>query len=334
MNPRFLIVRLGSMGDVIHGIPVATALRAQWPDARIDWLVDPRYVELLALVPAITYRIPIDPRGSRSLLLSTIRELRRTRYDAVFDLQGLIKSAVLARLAGGRQTVGLSRDHLRETFASLFYSHAIDPAAKHHVIAKSLSLLQAIGITTPTVEFGLSIPETAASRDVVTRFGVGRYALLNPGAAWPNKRWPPERFGAVAAALHAHVGVPSVVLWGPGEQELAAAVVAASDSAAVPSPPTSITDLFALAKGARLVISGDTGPLHIASAVGTPVVALFGPTYPDRNGPWSPADVIVSRADACVCHYERRCRRGEPCIDSITIAEVTDAIDRRIGAHG
>jgi heptosyltransferase-1 len=158
--------------------------------------------------------------------------------------------------------------------------------------------------------------------------------LLNPGAAWPNKRWPPDRFGAVAAALRDALGVRSLVLWGPGEEALARAVVDRAAGAAEIAPQTTIADVVTLAHGARLMLSGDTGPLHIACAVGTPVVALFGPTLPERNGPWAADDITLSRVQSCVCVYERRCRRAERCIDDITTAEVIAASERRIAVHG
>ena len=126
-------------------------------------------------------------------------------------------------------------------------------------------------------------------------------------------------------------GVPSVVLWGPGEQELAQSVVAASNGAARSAPRTEICDLVALCRHAALIVSGDTGPLHIAAAVGTPAVALFGPTNPRRNGPWAPADVTVSRFDGCGCHYERTCHEAAWCLESISVAEVTAAIQQRLG---
>jgi lipopolysaccharide heptosyltransferase I len=333
VSTRFLLVRLGSLGDVIHGIPVAAALRARYPDAEIDWLVDPRYLEVLRLVPAVSRAIPIDPRGSKHVVLRTIGELRRRRYHAVLDLQGLIKSAVLARAAGGVRTIGLARPHLREGAARLFYTTAVDPGDVRHVIFKNLALLQPLGIHEPRVEFPLLVPDTAASRDVAARSG-GRYALLNPGAAWPNKRWPPERFGAVAETLRRSGGVRSFVLWGPGEQSIADAVVSSSHGAAELAPQTTITDLFAMAKGARLVVSGDTGPLHVAAAVGAPVVALFGPTFPERNGPWAADDIILSRVHTCECLYERRCRRATPCIDDISVDEVTAAARKRVAAGG
>src|SRR5262249_7657492 len=139
------------------------------------------------------------------------------------------------------------------------------------------------------------------------------FALINPGAAWPNKRWPPEKFGEVAAFLNEVRGLRAVVLWGPGEAPLAQAVVDASSGTARLAPPTRLGDVLALARAAHLMISGDTGPLYVAAAVGTPTVAIFGPTDPDRNGPWSEQDVVVSRYTTCGCHYDRRCHEPVWC---------------------
>lgn len=326
---RFLIVRLGSLGDVVHGIPAAAALRAHFPDARVDWAVDPRYVELLELVSGIDARIAIDTRRPAALM-SSIRDLRAVRYSAAIDLQGLIKSAVLARAAGAERTIGFPKAHLREPLARLMYSHTPDPGDARHVIFKNLKLLEPLGVREPAVSFPLDVPHTPAVDEALARAGANGYALINPGAAWPNKRWPPERFAAVAAALRDQRGLTSVVLWGPGEDLLAASVVAASRGAAAAAPRTTITDLFAIARGARLMISGDTGPLHIAAAVGTPVVALFGPTWPERNGPWSAFDVVLSRAEGCACHYRRECRRSLPCIREITVHDVVQAAEQRL----
>ena len=332
---KFLIIRLGSLGDVIHGIPAAAALRGRFPQAHIDWLVDPRYVELLDLVECIDRRVPFDPRNLRRGLRawSVLRDLRRTRYDAVIDLQGLLKSAVLARVVGATRTIGFQRAHLREPLARIFYTDAPDSDAASHVIDKNLGLLRALGVSDAAVHFPLRMPRTATVTTIAGRFADG-YALVNPGAAWPNKRWPPGRFGAVAASIRREHGWRSVVLWGPGEEALAAAVVDASDGAAEAAPPTTITDIVGIARAARLIVSGDTGPLHIAGAAGTPIVALFGPTSPARNGPWAPRDVTLSRVATCSCVYERRCRRPAPCIDDITVNEVVAAVRQRLSVHG
>jgi len=327
---RFLIIRLGSLGDVIHGIPVAAALRERFPSARIDWLVDPRYVQLLGLVKGLNAAIPVDPRRRPLAMLSTIAGLRRVKYTAAIDLQGLLKSAALARLAGGWQTIGFPREHLRESSAGMFYTDRAHPGDRRHVIFKNLSLLAPLGIKQPPASFPLKLQDRTAMEEAVNRAGADTYALINPGAAWPNKRWPPDRFGALATAIRKTSGLRSVVVWGPGEQKLATAVVEASDGNAVLSPPTTMLDIFSMAAGAAVMVSGDTGPLQIAAAVGTPVVALFGPTQSERNGPWSADDITVSRTERCRCLYKRKCRSGSPCIEDIGVEEVSEAVRVRL----
>jgi lipopolysaccharide heptosyltransferase I len=327
---RFLIVRLGSLGDVIHAIPAVAALRARHPEADIDWIVDPQYVDLVRMVLGIDV-IPFDPRQGLGQWLHTARALRRTHYDAVIDLQGLLKSAVLARIAGSGRVIGFTRGHLREPLASLFYTETHDPGSHPHVVHQGLGLMRALGVTETAISFPLFLRASRPAQGALPRVSPGGYVLINPGAAWPNKRWPADRFGALAAAIRERHGLRSIVLWGPGEEELASAVVAASRGAAESAPPTSITDIAALARNASLMVSGDTGPLHIGAAVGTPLVALFGPTRSERNGPWSPADVSISRFDQCGCHYERRCRRSRPCIDDISVDEVVAAVERVVG---
>ena len=331
MNHRFLLIRLGSLGDVIHAIPTAAALRARFPEARIDWMVDPRYVALLEMVPGIDSRIAVNTRRL-GRTLATIKDLRRVGYTAAIDLQGLLKSAVLARAVGAERTIGFAAHHLRERTATPFYTHRVDPQDVAHVVFKNLALLEPLGSRETRAAFPLEIPFSAVADATNARFGGAPYAVINPGAAWPNKRWPADRFGALAAAIRDRFGLRSLVLWGPGEESLAEDVTRASIGAAEAAPATSITDLFAIARRARILISGDTGPLHIGGAVGTPLVALFGPTRAERNGPWSAADIVIARTDGCACHYRRRCRRNAPCINEIELSEVVEAVDRRLAA--
>jgi heptosyltransferase-1 len=332
---RILIVRLGALGDIVHAIPVAAALRHAFPDARIDWLVSAKHREILDLVPVIDRRLAINDRGGAGAgtpMLAAIAELRRTHYDVALDLQGLLKSAVLARMSGATRVIGFSTSHLREPLARAFYTDVHEPAGVPHVVFQNLSLLEVLGLTVVTPEFPIERTESAVANAMRERTS-RRYALINPGAAWPNKRWPPSRFGAVAAALRERHGLMSVVPWGPGEEGIAGEVVASSGGAAVLSPPTSIADLAALARGAALMISGDTGPTHIAAAVGTPIVGLFGPTRPARNGPWAAEDVAVSRDAICECHHLRRCRRATMCLMDVEVAEVLAAAERRLAAE-
>ena len=202
---RFLIVRLGSLGDVVHAIPFAAALRSGFPQARIDWITDPRYIGLLDMVTVLDRRIAFDPRaawrGRRGSALRTLGELRRAGYDAVFDLQGLLKSAVIARAAGAGRVVGFPRRHLREPLARLFYSETPDPGSATHVIYRNLALLAPFGVADRRVSFPLAIPPSETVDSVVRRFAPAGFALINPGAAWPNKRWPAACFVARATRL-------------------------------------------------------------------------------------------------------------------------------------
>jgi len=327
-----LIVRLGALGDIVHTIPAAAALRAAYPDARIDWLVDGRHRELLTLVPVIDRIVSLE-KSSLGGWLEVARQLRPARYDVALDFQGLLKSAVLARASGAQRVIGFSIWHLREKTATPFYSDAIDTtsngAMSAHVIRKNLRLLTAVGVEDERIAFPLSAVHSDAADTVRGHAAGSPIALLNPGAAWPNKRWLPARFGEVAAFLHEVKGYVPFVLWGPGEEALASAVVEASAGSARLAPPTRLADLVELCRAASLMVSGDTGPLHIAAAVGTPIVSLFGPTDPERNGPWAADDANVSRFASCSCHYLRRCHRADWCLASITTAEVTAAIQVR-----
>ena len=336
MARSILIVRLGALGDLVHALPAAAALRGTWPEARIDWLVDGRYAALLDLVPAIDRAIVLDGRPGQPLL-AVVRELRRARYDLAIDFQGLLKSAVLARLAGARETAGFIAGQLREPLASLFYTRRIPADDSGHVVRKNLSLVEALGVAGSAVAAPLKVtasPVPGRARELLKIDASARFAAINPGAGWPNKQWPADRYGAIAAHLRDRHGLRSIVTWGPGEHALAGEVEAASQGAAVVAPATSVSDLVEIARAAAVFVAGDTGPGQLACAVGTPVVGVFGPTNPLRNGPWNAADTWVSRFDDCECHHKRRCRRETPCINTIAVEEVADAVDRRMGLGG
>jgi heptosyltransferase-1 len=326
-----LIVRLGALGDVVHAVPAVAAIRRAHPAARIHWLVERQHRAIVDLVTVVDRTIELE-RPSVGAWVAAARELRATAYDVAIDFQGLMKSAVLARASGAARVVGFSIWHLREKTARPFYS-ASAPAEGAHVIRKNLHLLRVIGIEDETIGFPIADVISPALEAVRARADARPFALINPGAAWPNKRWPADRFGELAAFLREAAGLVPVVLWGPGEELLADAVIAASANAAVAAPPTGISDLVALSRAAALVVSGDTGPLHIATAVGTPTVSVFGPTNPDRNGPWCGKDVSVSRFDRCACHYDRKCHAARWCLDEVTVAEVCAASQQRLAGR-
>lgn len=332
MTPsKFLIVRLGALGDIIHTIPAVAALRRALPSATIDWLVDARHRELLDLVPVISRRISIPARGVGEIV-SVTGELRRERYDVALDLQGLLKSAVLARASGASRVIGFPAEMLRERSARFFYTETAGEASTH-VIDKNLSMLRAFGVRMPEREFPIEDRKpkvVTAARAALNVSPTDPFIVLNPGAAWLNKRWPPVYFAEVARELVKRRGLRSLVMWGPGERQLAQDVVTASDGSAAVAPETTIADLVSLLKAASLLVSGDTGPMHVAGALGTPVVGIFGPTDPSRNGPWAEEDLTVSRYQVCACHYQRRCHVAGWCLLDISPKEVVDLVDRRL----
>ena len=343
---RILVVRLTSLGDVVHTIPVVAALRRARPDAQIDWLVDERYRELVQLVPVVDRAIVPRAGGSTGWggLTRVVRQLRASRCDVALDLQGLLKSAALAWLSGAGRVIGFEPAHLREPWARWMYTETPDIGQPVHVIEKNLALAASLGARSGEWEFPIDSPTSALATDACAVMGLKpdqRFALINPGSVWASKRWAPERFGALAQRLLTEQGLRSAVVWGPGEDARAQAVVTASSGAALLTPPTSVTDLVALAGAASVVVSGDTGPLHIAAAVQTPVVAIYGPSDPCRNGPWADADVVVSCFEACACQRARsgsggvvvrRCEQTRPCLDAISVDDVANAVARRLRA--
>ena len=339
---RILIVRLSALGDIVHALPVLAALRKAKSGAQIDWLVEENYASILAIASGVHRRVVVRAKASSESSASiafggvlgyarAIAYLRAQRYDVALDLQGLIKSAVWARASGAGRVVGFDRAHLREPQAAMLYTETVVPREASHVIQKNLSILQALNINEPRIELPLTPYASGETTGVIEAAGGRRrYIVINPGAAWPNKRWPPAQFGALAAALREGTGLRSVVTWGPDERELAESVVRASSGAATAAPSTTVADLAVLMREAALVVAGDTGPLHIGAAMGTPLVGLYGPTWPERNGPWDEDDVVISRANVCVCHHKRQCLRGAPCINEITLDEVVTAAERRL----
>lgn len=342
MSRSFLIVRLGSLGDLIHTLPAVAAIRRAQPDARIDWLVEPPHRGLLDMVPILSAVVVMQGR-SLGGWMATSRLLRPRHYDVALDFQGLIKSAALARFSGAREVVGFDRVALREPAARFFYHRTAQIGEGRHVIAKNLALASSV------LERAVPMREqwdagaagdfpmrdiASPALDAIRAQGILRYALINPGAAWPNKRWPADRFGAIAALLKAEFGLTPLVLWGPSERDLAQSVASSSGGAAVVAPETQLPDLVALCRSASFMISGDTGPLHIACATGVPTVSVFGPTDAKRNGPWDRRDVVLTRYDRCPCHYKRQCQQPAAwCLPDISVAEVSAAVRTRLSGH-
>jgi lipopolysaccharide heptosyltransferase I len=336
-SPRIAIVRLSAIGDVIHGLPVLCALRDRFPRAVLGWVVEDRAAALLKGHAALDELI-IVPRGwltSVRAVWDLRRRLRAFRPDVTIDLQGLAKSAIAARLSGCRQRIGFGDDKGRELSAWL--NNRRVATASSHIIDCNLELLRPLGIESLTARFG--IPETSAdaaiAEQIIGQNGLGDgFAVLNPGAGWTSKLWPADRYAAVARHLGRCRSLPSIVVWA-GQQEHAWAeeIVAGSEGHARLAPRTSLTELAALVRRARLFVGSDTGPMHLAAAVGTPCVGLFGPMPAERNGPYGPGHIALQKA-----RFEgtSRQRRSAPStlMEAITVEHVCEACEQILERNG
>lgn len=349
---RILIVKLSSIGDVVHTLPAASALRRLLPEARLSWVVERRASAILKGSPVIDDLIEIDSRALRSrpasrATLGQVKEYaallrgegESERVDVAIDFQGLIKSGLVAKVSKAGRRIGFETRELREPPSRLFLTEQVETSHHTHVIDKNIALaLAALAersdrLPTP-YEFPINVcaEDELYAREVIEESGE-RFAIVNPGGGWPTKLWPAERFGQVADRLWADHGISSLITYGPGEEDLARAVRAASQTGAARPVDSTLKQFVALARRAELFVGGDTGPLHIAAACGTPIVGLYGPTSPERNGPFDPLDVTVGRDLWCrpLCH-RRSCWHWE-CMD-IPVHEVLEAITLRLARRG
>lgn len=336
------MVRMGSLGDIVHTLPAAATLKKAFPAAELDWLVERQWSALLSHNPHISRLQFVETRAWRQSpagkatwgsLAACISSLRGRGYDCALDFQGLIKSALLARLGGARAVVGFHRADLREPLASFFYTRTVpqfDPGRAWHVVERNLALAAAAGAAEPVREFFLHT-EPGDERNVRAILGeAGRYAVLSPAAGWEAKRWPEESFARLAEMLAGELGCVIVINCGPGDDAIAERTAALAASVGPLLVRPSLGELIALVRGAALVVAGDTGPLHLAAACGTPAVGIFGPTDPARNGPFGPV-CRVARAPGAVTTYSRRMSREA--ITAVTVQQVFGAAVGLLGTR-
>ena len=299
VRPRILVVRLSAIGDCVHSLPIVNAIRDAFPESYIAWLVEGRTGDLLDGHPAVDKVIRVRRKWLKSLtaVRALRRELRELRFDVTIDPQGLTKSALAAWLSAARRRIGFRGVDGRE-LSPWLNNKLVEPSAMH-VIDRNLELLRPLGIEQPAVRF--SLPETPADAQVaeacVHSMGLhGGYAVINPGAGWPSKVWSMERFAAVARHLADKHRLPSLVVWGgEAERVWAEEIVGGANGAALLAPSTTLRGLAAVVRRATIFVASDTGPLHIAAAVGTPCVGLFGPMPGERNGPYGVGHVTVQK---------------------------------------
>jgi len=343
-------VRLSALGDVIHTLPCLDALRRRFPKARIAWVVEELSRDLLEGHPQLDEVFVIPKKRWRGHTLQYIfpevipffKSIRSRRFEVAVDFQGLAKSGVMAWLSGAPKRIGFGGVACRE-INGWFTNRKVDPDARGavHIIDRNLSLLSPLGIE--AAEYARVLPERPEWREYVDGWMRGerlpvetRFVALNPGAGWATKRWPVERFAEVGAAIVKELGRDVLIMWGPGEEEMArrlARLMAGKSASARVAPPTTVGQSIELTRRLDLFIGGDTGPTHLAGALGVPVVAMFGASDGERNHPAARRQVVLQRLDACP--GGTACWKKAPppgcelrCLTDITSAEVLTAARR------
>jgi lipopolysaccharide heptosyltransferase I len=342
---RILVVRLSALGDCVHALPAVRALRAARPEAHIAWAVDDRSAPLLTGLAEVDRLAVMPRRGLRGLsrwkrlgrLAAYRRELREGNFDVTVDFQGLTKSALVGFLSGARTRIGPPRSDGARELSWLFYTLTPDvPAAARHVAEKSRALLAPL-----EVDVGAPLPEPRLPEhpEAAGRVGralgemgldAGRFAVLNPGAGWPTKLWPEEHFARLAGMLRDELGLEVLVSWfGPAERGAAERICAAGS--ARPAPETDLPELAEMLRRAGLYVGSDTGPTHVAAALGVPSVALFGAADAERNRPLGGrVETLTAGLDCSPCWKRSGCPRGVECMSAVGPELVLEAA-RRLG---
>lgn len=333
-NLRLLVVRLGAMGDILHSMPAVTALRRAHPEWTIGWAIEPQWQglfradggepgsEAMPLVDRL-HLVPAKQWAGSPLSGTTLRGIRRVRaelremgYEVAVDLQGAVRSAMVARWGRTGKVIGEARP--REFAAKWLFDRRVETRGVH-VIEQSLEVANAIAGESLPMTMPL-LPRSAEAEAQATALP-RPYVLVSPGAGWGAKRWPAERYGEVARRLMQagyHVAINS----GPAEENLAREIVAGGGES-MQAVQLDLPGLIAVTRGASLAIAGDTGPLHLACALNRPVVGIFGPTDPARNGPFHCRSRVLRHPDSVRDHT----RRSEPEAGLLTITpeDVTEA---------
>ena len=343
---RVLIVKLGSIGDIVHALPAVAEIRRQIPDAKISWVVEKRSAEILRGNRTLDRLIEVETKGLRTngsteTVLRNLRgqlaELRKNKFDVAIDLQGLIKSALVAKLSGAKKRWGFAGRALREPASRIFITDSVRIPRQTHIIRKNLLLVEtALGLAESNgrSEFPIdvSLGDIVEAESIVERVGP-RFAILNPAGGWVTKLWDARKFGQLADRLWNELRLPSVIVSGPNEDQLSQAAFASAGIGKILSTKPSLKGFFELAKHAAVYVGGDTGPTHLAIAAGAPLVGIFGPTEWWRNGSLNPKDICVERSDiGCRVDCHRRTCSNWICMD-ISVETVFEAVRERISAE-
>jgi lipopolysaccharide heptosyltransferase II len=338
---RILIIKPSSLGDVIHTLPLLKALRDQLPAAYIAWLISPEFKDIIEGNPYLDriflfqkekwgrpYRIPLTIKEFFLL----IRQIRRERFQLAIDVQGLLRSSIVAYFSRAPYRVGF--ENARE-FSPIFYNQKVlVPNVDIHAVDRYLSLIPGKRDEPAKPEFPLQIPEMVRDnmRDILRQNQVDinqQIFLINPGAKWNTKRWPVKNYACLVQYIKEQFGGHIILIGGNGDKQLAEEVASYSRSnLTVLTGKTSLKQLAALMQMSTLLITNDSGPMHLANAVGTPTVAIFGPTNPIRTGPYHGNYIVVRRELSCIPCYLRKCPTGQECLQELGVDQVMVAVNQ------
>lgn len=334
-NTRILIIRTSSMGDVVQALPVLQALRRHGPQTRIAWLVEEAFAPLLRGHPDLNQVIPVRLRDWRKQPFAprTLRELgtflgdlHRFSPEVVLDLMGNHKAGALAALTLADRRIGVEKDYRREPSSAIWVSETVRPRSRHSV-DKMLAVLDALGLPRERADFGGRRLPGDQTDEIARTVAASSPVLVHPGAGWDNKRYPPEKWGEVASLIHEISGRDCGIVIAPGEEDLAQRAIDASRGSARGIEASNLLQLTDLLRGAGLVMGGDTGPVHLAHALGRPVLCLMGPTDPRTCGPYGAPEAAIWRQLPCsFCH--KRFDSIMPCLEEVSPSEIADRAQR------
>jgi lipopolysaccharide heptosyltransferase I len=348
-NPRFLVIRLSSIGDIVHALPAVAALGDGFPGAEIDWVIEKRHAPLLNGNPYVHRAIKLDTMNWRHELLSprTLEEivgtgmaLREALFDAAIDFQGLLKSAFLAGISRSRRRLGFAEYWLREPLAGIFYSDRVSPRGREHVIEMNLSLVERLGVAPVRSDrWKFPLPHNEADdREVENQLATleaREFIVLHPGGGWKSKCWAPENYAELICRLEEEIAEKIILTGSPDEEPVIHEILRGASSPRAFYFPSTILQLIALARRTKLFVGGDTGPVHLAEAAGAPVVEIFSASEPvntpERNGPFRAQDIVVANRNGAP---RRRRIKNADYLRDVSVESVLAAIrERRARAH-
>ena len=343
MYKNILIVKLSAIGDVIHALPVAHALKQTYPNARITWVVEKPAYDLLTNNPDIDEIIIFDKPKFKSLagLLTNgyafAKKLKSYKFDLAIDLQGLFKSAAISYLSGAAKRLVYcnAREQSHLVGQRICGEHELD-----HVVERYLDVARYLGCKVDLVLFPINITESEEKKTTAIIHHAGLklenpYVVLAPGTNWASKCWPPAHFAKLADMLYDKNIIP-LLIGGPNDKRLAQEII---NNAKIPpidlTGKTSMKQLAYIIKKSQAFVGGDTGPMHLAVAVETPTVAMFGPTDPQRNGPYGDKHTALLAPVPCQGCWKRVCPKGEDCMAGISVEKVVDQVQcKLLGSNG